>query len=77
MLHLTPVGSLIVVVNVTEHCGVICKFDNEIGGGRGKAFIRVQSIEQLAEHSPLGGPGVNEKGGGGVLFHSNPLHAIS
>ena len=74
MLHLIPIGSLMVVVNETEHCGIVGEFDNEIGGGRCKAVMCVQRIELGAQHAPLGGPGVNAKGGGGVLVH--PLRAI-
>lgn len=47
MLHLGPIGSL-VVVNESEHCGVVGEFVNEIEGGRSRAVMSEQSIEQGA-----------------------------
>ena len=76
MLHLIPIGSLVVaVINETEHCGVVSEFDNEIGGG-GKAVICVQRIEQGAQHTPLGGSVFMKRVEGGVLVHFDPLRAI-
>lgn len=76
MLYLVPIISIIVVGNESENCRVINKLDDEIGGGRGRAIMGEQSVEQGDQHAPLGGSSVDNKGGGGVTVHSDTLFTV-
>ena len=41
--HFLPVGSLIVVGDEAEHCGVICKFEDVVGWAGGSSVVGVES----------------------------------
>ncbi len=64
MLYLLPVGSLIVVSDEANYCGVICKLDDGVGSMHRPAVMGVEGVEEWAQHTALWYAGVECDGGG-------------
>ncbi|KAI4884334.1 hypothetical protein NFI96_019146, partial [Prochilodus magdalenae] len=52
---LLSVGLLVVIGDQAHSCSVICRFDDDIGAVSGCTVVRIQGIQERAEHTTLGG----------------------
>ncbi|KAK3554363.1 hypothetical protein QTP70_022596, partial [Hemibagrus guttatus] len=53
VLHLCPVGCLIVVTDEANHCGVDCKLDDGVGSIHRPAVVGEEGVEERAQHTAL------------------------
>ncbi|KAI3372494.1 hypothetical protein L3Q82_022695 [Scortum barcoo] len=70
---LLSVGRLIVAGDQANDGRVVSKFDDVVGAVGGHAVMREQGVQQRAEHTALGGAGVQSQGGGCGAAHPHSL----
>ncbi|CAF98937.1 unnamed protein product [Tetraodon nigroviridis] len=69
-------GSLVLPGDEPHHCSVVCKLhDGVVLVDRG-AVVRVETVEQWAEHTALGGASSDAHGWRCVLAHPHCLSAV-
>ena len=76
MLHLIPVGQLVVILNEAHNCRVIRIFQDVVGFVPGTTVMGHQGEQQGAQDAALGGAGAQGDDTGGVVAHSSRLGSI-
>lgn len=76
-VNLVPVCSLIPSADEADDCSVICKFNDGFGRVDGCSVIRIQGIQERAQHTALGGACAEGQGGGAGGAYLNHLRAVS
>ena len=67
MIHLLPVGRLIVVPDEADHGGVVCKLDDGVGAMYRSAVMGEEGVEEWTQHAALWYASVDGEGGGAVV----------
>ena len=58
VLDLLPVGRFIIVADVFNHCGIVCKFNNDVRCVQRNAVMGKQGEEQRTQHTASWNTGV-------------------
>lgn len=66
----------VVIVQQCKNGRVICIFKIKCGGGRTLTVIRVEGVEERAEHTPLRSTSIERDGGGQGLADPHCLGSV-
>ena len=71
VLDLLPVGRFIIATDEANHCGILCRFNNDVRCTQTNAVMGKQGEEQRTQHTALWNTGVQGEGGGHMTAQSH------